>query len=130
MEQLAEQYVRDRFPWFSIRQKGRSDDYARKLNTLKSLSQQVSDHFFSRKKVLNLMKIGFWGKGGRQGLRKSKMTLENDCELLFPHLHLLSANITSIHHFAWVYMVLSIKPRAPHLSTLPTEGPTDHLFVV
>lgn len=61
------------------------------------------------------MKIDFWGKGGRQGLRKSKMTLENDCELLFPHLHLLSANITSIHHFAWVYMVLSIKPRAPHL---------------
>lgn len=103
------------FPGFSQVKKVGSDDYARKLNTLKSLSQQVSDHFFSRKKVLNLMKIGFWGEGGRQGLRKSKMTLENDCQLLFPHLHLLSANITNIHHFAWVYMVLSIKPRASHL---------------
>lgn len=61
------------------------------------------------------MKIGFWGRGGRQGLRKPKMTLGNDRELLFPHLHLLSAKITNIPHFAWVYMVLSIKPRAPHL---------------
>lgn len=61
------------------------------------------------------MKIGFWGLGGRQGLMKPKMTLENDHELLFPYLHLLSAKITNIPHFAWVYTALSIKPRAPHL---------------